>query len=170
MDEADAIKGALRKALPHGVKGASNRSRELQMWKDHKLWPPPELEQSIHRQPPYDGSASSENIEDKTDADYHRETPIDGGEQVTVPDTGRHREASLTDDEILKRAKKILMQDVYVAERPVTAKGKPSTLPTTQIAGRFPNELIEELRSLGGRMSNHLEKALRLYLKIIKMG
>lgn len=75
----------------------------------------------------------------------------------------------VTNEEILKQAKELLMQDVYVAERPVTAKGKPSTLPTTQIATRLPNDLLEELRALGGRMSNHVEMAVRLYLKVIKL-
>jgi len=60
------------------------------------------------------------------------------------------------------------MKDVFVAERPTTAKGRESTLKTSMIAARFPNDLVTELKALGVRVSHHLEKALRLYLKVLK--
>jgi len=170
MAEQLSIKKALLKALPTGTHGSTNRSRELQLWKDHDLWPPPEKDQAHRRQTPLDVAASSDPMEEtmRMTTDEQLETMWYAGKSADV----RHRETpqkpGLSDAEILLRAKELLMKDVFVAERPTTAKGRDSTLPTTMIAGRFPNDLVAELKALGGRVSHHLERALRLYLKVLK--
>jgi len=170
MDEPASIKDALRKALPQGVQGSTNRNRELQLWKYHRLWPPPEVEVDSHRQTPLDGATPADRFEETISltAEEQAQTMWHAGKSSAV----KHRETpevtALPDTEILHRAKEILMKDVFVAERPTTAKGRQSTLPTTMIAARFPDDLVVELKALGGRLSHHLEKALRLYLKVIK--
>jgi hypothetical protein len=139
MDETTAINQALRKVLARGTKGSDNRPRELEQWKKYELWPPPEIE---------------EPAEDKSSVSVLKHRDADACQELSEAD-------------ILTRAKEILMRDIDVAERPTTAKGRPSTLPTTMIAARFPTELVNQLEALGGRKSHHLEKALKLYLKLI---
>jgi len=154
MDEQEAVRQALLKVLPRGAKGSDNHLRELELWKKHKLWPPPEIEG--HDQP---GTL-----------DRRREASSD---KPRSSDAVRHRDArsheALSEADILGRAKEILMRGIDVAERPTTAKGRKSTLKTVMMAARFPSDLVAELEALGGRKSHHLEKALKLYLKIVKL-
>ena len=153
MDEQTAIREALLKVLPRGTKGSDNRDRELEQWKKHKLWPPPEIEGHDRR------------------TTSHQLTGAPSG-KVQPSDSVKHHDArcheALSEADILRRAKEILMRNIDVAERPTTAKGRPSTLPTIMIAARFPTDLVAQLEALGGRKSHHLEKALKLYLKIVK--
>ncbi len=152
MDETTAINQALRKVLPTGTKGSDNRPRELEQWKKYNLWPPPEVEG------PADVGVSPQSTA----------PPSDEAPPATTDKQRVSRAQVLSEAQIILQAKEILMRDIDVAERPTTAKGRPSTLRTTMIAGRFPNELVNELEALGGRKSHHLEKALKLYLKLIK--
>jgi len=124
-----ALKQALILGIPEREPGWKSRPRQLELWKKHDLWPPPELSHA---------------------------------------DALRFRKPPLSEAELLRRAKEILMQDVTVAERPTTAPGRLSTLKTQMLAARFPVDLVEELEALGGRKSHHMEKALRLYLKLMK--
>jgi hypothetical protein len=145
------INQALRKVLPRGAKGSDNRPRELEQWKKYNLWPPPEVE------PPADVAAAPQPTAPPSD-----ET------RTTAVRQSMSRAQELSEAQIILQAKEILMRDIDVAERPTTAKGRPSTLKTVMIAGRFPSDLVAELEALGGRKSHHLEKALRLYLKMLK--
>jgi len=169
-DEAEAIRLALLKALPRGAQGSTNRSRELGLWQDHKLWPPPELQEAdrcITSQPPSDTVVTPEGVAE-AEGDKTVESQVPTPPVTTVRQRETPEALELSDDEIIRRAKEILMKDVFVAERPTTAKGRESTLKTSMIAARFPNDLVTELKALGGRVSHHLEKALRLYLKVLK--
>jgi len=170
MDKATSLADALRKALPRGVQGSTNRNRELDLWKHHQLWPPPEAEPLYHRQTPLDGEPAADRLEETMSLTMGElaQTMWQAGKSSDVIRRETPQEPALSDAEILHRAKEILMKDVFVAERPTTAKGRESTLPTAMVAARFPDDLVAELKSLGGRMSHHLEKALRLYLKFIK--
>jgi hypothetical protein len=152
MDETAAINEALRKVLPRGTKGSDNRPRELEQWEKYNLWPPPEVE----------GPAGVDAAPQPT------APPSDKARPATAVKQRVSRAQALSEAQIILQAKEILMRNIDVAERPTTAKGRPSTLPTTMIAGRFPTELVRQLEALGGRKSHHLEKALKLYLKLIK--
>ena len=153
MDETTAIDQALRKVLPRGTKGSDNRPRELEQWKKYNLWPPPEV-----RGP------------DDVDAAPQPKAPVsDKARSAVAVRQGISRAQELSEAQSILHAKEILMRDIDVAERPTTAKGRPSTLKTVMIAGRFPAELVAELEALGGRKSHHLEKALKLYLKMVKI-
>jgi hypothetical protein len=144
MDEQTATRQALLKVLPRGTKGSDNRAKELAQWKKYKLWPPPEIRDS-------DGTESPANKTNDADIQSAANTNQEPSE-----------------NEIIRCAKEILMRNIDVAERPTTAKGRPSTLPTIMVAARFPSDLVAQLEALGGRKSHHLEKALKLYLKIVK--
>jgi len=77
----------------------------------------------------------------------------------------------LTEEEVLREAFKIL-QGLPVRKRQLTGtRGKRlSTVKTKILAGRMPTDLINELRSLKGSYSEHLERALKFYVKVIKAG
>ncbi len=62
-----------------------------------------------------------------------------------------------------------MLDHIEIAERPGdTAPGRKSALQTKMVAARFPVALVEQLEALPGRKSHHLEKALMLYLRVIK--
>jgi hypothetical protein len=78
---------------------------------------------------------------------------------------------STSEEETLKKMNELL-KDIQATPRPVgaTGKGKYTTLKTKMIAARLPVALAEELEALEGPKSGHIERAVKLYLKVLKAG
>jgi hypothetical protein len=103
-------------------------------------------------------------------------TVINGGANKKIRLTKKRPSNSLerielTEEEILKEALKIL-ESMPVRKRDITGtrSKRLSTVKTKILAGRMPTELINELRALGDSTTSHIERALRIYLKILKAG
>ena len=70
---------------------------------------------------------------------------------------------------VLQEARKILDAiEVHHREWTGGRNRKYSTLKTRVIAGRMPVDLINQINQFKGSKTFHLERALRLYLKIMK--
>ena len=74
---------------------------------------------------------------------------------------------SLTADQVLKKTGEIL-ETIEIAEREWTGRGKKGTQNLVLIGGKLPPDIVEEVRALKGPVTHHLERALRLYLKVLK--
>lgn len=61
-----------------------------------------------------------------------------------------------------------LLKDIKVVDRGITWKGKTADVPTKFIGARIPVDLVQQVEELGRPLSNHVEKALRLYLMLVK--
>lgn len=86
-------------------------------------------------------------------------SPAEKKRKIQTP----HKEAELL------REIKGMLDEIKIAERPGdTAPGRKSALQTKMVAARFPVELVQELEALPGRKSHHLERALMLYLRVMK--
>jgi hypothetical protein len=70
------------------------------------------------------------------------------------------------------RRVRAMVDRINVMERPVTAPGKskPEDFKTAAIGARLPVRLVEELRALPGRTSHHIERAVALYLRVVREG
>jgi hypothetical protein len=135
---------ALRQVLPTD----RNRTKKLRLWRKKGLWPLPES-----------GTVG-------TVAQVGSTLPNDSNsaiQRMSVTD-------GLTETELLKKVRAML-DTIEPAQRPVgaTAKGRKSPLQTTMIAIRIPTVLDEELKSMGGLKSHHIEKAIMLYLKAMRI-
>ncbi len=80
-----------------------------------------------------------------------------------------HHESELSEKEILQRVRKIL-DSIQVHHKEWTGgrMKKYSTLKTRVIAGRLPVDLINQINRLKGSKTFHLERALRLYIQVMK--
>ena len=47
-------------------------------------------------------------------------------------------------------------------------RGRPSSVPRTNVSARLPDDLVHQVDLLGGSRSNHIERALRLYLRAMR--
>lgn len=195
MPDDQAIATALRKADPskddpYYSQFHPSKPRELLVWQKHGLWPPPELKEHGKEGTPLTMSdtleMTQEEIQEALQYSRKPQTPDDkpptsdsDRQRITYGltsqiepaigslDDVKHRKAVLPEIELLLKVKEML-NNIEVAERPTTAKGRKSSLETGMIAARFPKTLIEELEALPGRKSHHLEKALTLYLRALK--
>jgi hypothetical protein len=69
---------------------------------------------------------------------------------------------------VLQEARKILdSMEVHDREWTGGRNGKYSTLKTRVIAGRLPVEVINQINRLKGSKTFHLERAMRLYVKVM---
>jgi hypothetical protein len=75
----------------------------------------------------------------------------------------------LSEKEILKKTCKILDGiEVYEKEWTGGRRKKRSTIKTRIFGGRIPTALINEIHEFSGSNTYHLERALRLYVKVMK--
>ncbi|MFC1833245.1 hypothetical protein ACFL2Q_00755 [Thermodesulfobacteriota bacterium] len=65
---------------------------------------------------------------------------------------------------------KYLTDNIHVKERLWTGAGSKGLNNLRKIEGKIPEELVEEVRSLDGPVTHHLERAVRLYLDVLKAG
>jgi len=77
----------------------------------------------------------------------------------------------LSEKEILKKVRKIL-DTIEIHEKEWTGgrRKKRSTVKTRIFGGRLPTALINEIHEFKGSNTYHLERALRLYVKVMKAG
>lgn len=112
----------------------------------------------------------------KTDTERRSPTPSDSDKEVTVKsnvDTVIHRQydkPDLTEEEILVKVKAML-KDIEPAERPNVklAKGEKREFETAMLSVRVPKTLVDELATLKGPKTTHVEKAVMLYLRALKV-
>ena len=89
-------------------------------------------------------------------------------------ETARHTDTQSPNNGVKRRDVRIvkelnnMLNSIEVAERPVTARGRHSTLKTKHVAAKIPEDLFDSLEALPGRRSHHIEKALRLYIKVLE--
>lgn len=160
-DEQIPIDKALIQVFP----GHKSRPRTFRGWEDSGLWPPSQEEIASLTAPE---ANTVQQSQPPPDVDIHRtSSQTESHTSELGQDSGG---PGLTDAEILARAKAILMEDIEPAKRPLTAPGRESTLATKPVAARFPEDLLKELKALGEPVSHHLERAVRLYLKMMKEG
>jgi hypothetical protein len=77
----------------------------------------------------------------------------------------------LSEKEILMKVLKILDGiEVYEKEWTGGRRKKRSTIKTRIFGGRIPTALINEIHEFQGSNTYHLEKALRLYVKVMRAG
>ena len=101
-------------------------------------------------------------------------TVIPGGESNKLKSLKGHSErgrpeSEISEKEILRRTKKILDSiEVHHREWSDGRTRKYSTIKTKVIAGRLPVGLLNEIHRFKGSDTYHLEKALRLYVQIMK--
>lgn len=93
------------------------------------------------------------------------EVPISTGTVSSANDV-KHR--STPEDDIAAAWR--LLKDIKVVDRGITWKGKTADVPTKFIGARIPVDLVQQVEELGRPLSNHVEKALRLYLMLVKAG
>ncbi len=145
MTEKDLSENeALRRVFP----GDRNRTKKLKRWKDNGLWPIPEPELREIR-------AQSESSLSRT---------VNNQRQCSEPVD------ELSENELLKRVRIMLDKIEPVQRLGLTAPGRKSSVPPVMIALRVPKALDEELKSLGGLKSRHIEKAIMLYIRAVKAG
>lgn len=93
------------------------------------------------------------------------------GEQRTLKKGGQaviHERTGISQEDALVGARTIL-EKIQTREKEYTGGcyKKMSTVKTKIVGARLPVDLINELNRLGGSKTYHLERAVRLYLKIL---
>jgi hypothetical protein len=149
-----------RKAELQAVKrvypGDRNSSTTLRIWREYNLWPPSEGMLS--------GGATGEG-----------ESRFQGKNGLRVI-TGTGRQVrrltelgELSEKEILQMVRKML-DSIEVHHKEWTGgrtRRKYSLIKTKIIAGRLPVDLLNEIHKFKGSNTFHLERALRLYVKVM---
>ncbi len=99
---------------------------------------------------------------------------ISGGGNKNLKSLKEHSErgrpeSELSEKEILQGDRKIL-DSIEVHKKPWTGgrRKKYAIIKTRVIAGRIPVDLLNEINRFPGSKTDHLEKALRLYVQIMK--
>ena len=132
-------------------------STTLNVWKKYGLWPPSEQILS--------GGALGEDLsrnEGRNGLKFIR-----GG--ASRIDRRLVHSSEITEREILQGVKKILDSiEVHHKEWTGGRNRKYSTFKTRVIAGRLPIEVINQINRLKGSKTFHLERALRLYVMVMK--
>jgi hypothetical protein len=62
----------------------------------------------------------------------------------------------------------MLLQEVQLAPRSYTARGRQQVRETARISCSLPADVVKRLDTLGNARSHHVEKALKLYLLLIE--
>lgn len=162
-DESKAELKAIKTAYP----GDKNSSTTLKMWKQYGLWPPsPEL---IEVKEPETGSGKESRNQMEP-----RLTVISGNGIKKRKILREHVDSAaskkgLSEEEILRKVRAILETiEVHHKEWTGGRRKKYSTIKTRVFAGRLPTDLINELHKFEGSNTYHLERALRLYVKVME--
>lgn len=74
----------------------------------------------------------------------------------------------ISESDLLRLFKTWLNHRVSVQERLWTGSGAKGLNKLKKIEGKIPEELVDEIRSLNGPVTHHLERAVRLYLMVLK--
>ena len=154
IESGTEVRKAELKAVKRVYPGDKNSSTTLRGWKEYSLWPPPK-----------------ELLDRRTIGDDESRFQGKNGLKV-IPGLGRGRRQidELSEQDILQRVGKILESiEVHKRERGTGGRRKIySTLKTRVIAGRMPVDLLNEVHRYRGSNSYHLERALRLYVKVMQ--
>ena len=150
---------AVKKVYP----GDKNSSTTLGVWKKYGLWPV--TEKMV--------SSGIFGEDDSGNQGRNGLSVISGGgtkriRKLKDPSIG-YLESDLSEKEILRGVREIL-DTVQVHHKEWTGGRlkKYSTIKTKLIAGRMPVDLINDINRLKGSKTFHLERALRLYVKVMK--
>jgi hypothetical protein len=141
-----------------------NSSNTLNIWKKYGLWPVTE------------GILSSGILGEENSRNQNRNglSVISGGAikkpwKLKDPSENGSFECDLSEKEILQGVRKILESiEVHHREWSGGRNRKYSRFKTRVIAGRMPVELINQINQFKGSKTFHLERALRLYVKVVK--
>jgi hypothetical protein len=76
--------------------------------------------------------------------------------------------AGLTDDDLLILMNAYLNREIHVKDRLWTGAGAKGLNKLKKVEGKIPEELVDEIRRLKGPVTHHLERAVRLYLAVLK--
>ena len=91
------------------------------------------------------------------------------GEELTAEDVlaemGKPKEPQINPRD-LKVAKRVL--DTITVERGTPAAGRPTQIPLKKVGYSISAAIADELDNLPGFTSHHVERAIRLYLKLVK--
>jgi len=157
------------KAVKMVYSGAKNSSTTLRIWKKYGLWPPPEEMLSERK-------AGVKREEQSRNQGKNGLKVISGGANKRLKslkehaENGRH-DPELSEKKILQSIRKILEKiEVHHKEWTGGRMKKYSTLKTRVFAGRLPVDLINEIHKLKGSNTFYLERALRLYVKVMGAG
>src|SRR5271157_429042 len=154
------------KAVKMVYPGDKNSSTTLRIWEKYGLWPPPKEILS-------DRTTAVMSGEQSRNQGKNGLTVISGGgrKRLKSPkehsENGRH-EPELSEREVLQSVLKIL-DKIEVRKREWTGwrRKRYSPVKTKVIAGRLPVALLNELHVFKGTDTYHLERSLRLYVKVM---
>jgi hypothetical protein len=168
LERGEETHKAELKAVKAAYTGDRNSSTILKMWKQYGLWPPSaELIEATE-------SETDKRKESRDQMEPHL-TVIPGNgtkKRRTLRDhaDGPVSKRGLSEEEILRKVKAILDAiEVHHKEWTGGRRKKYSTLKTRVFAGRLPTDLINEIHKFEGSNTYHLERALRLYVKVLGM-
>jgi hypothetical protein len=156
------------KAVKAAYPGDRNSSTILKMWKQYGLWPPPaELIEARE-------SETDKGKESRNQMEPHLTLiPGNGNKKRKIlreRSDGTVSKRGLSEEEILRQVKAILEAiEVHHKEWTGGRRKKYSTTKTRVVAGRLPTDLINEIHKFDGSNTYHLERALRLYVKVMGM-
>jgi hypothetical protein len=159
IDPRKAELQAIKRVYPSD----KNSSTTLNIWKKYGLWPVTEemLRSGIF------GEDQSNN------QGRNGLSVISGGAakkpgKLKDPSEKGFLDSDLSEEEILRGARKILDAiEVHHREWSGGRNRKYSTIKTKLIAGRMPVDLLNDIHKFKGSNTYHLERALRLYVKVI---
>jgi hypothetical protein len=166
MEKGTEARKAELQAVKRVYPGDKNSSTTLRIWEKYGLWPPPEEMLS---------GISTGVGEESRNPGKNGLTVISGGGKKRPKrlkehaENGRH-ELELSEKEILQGVRNILEKiEVHHKEWTGGRMKKYSTLKTKVFAGRLPVDLINEIHKFRGSNTYHLERALRLYVKVMRV-
>ena len=151
------------KAVKRVYPGDKNSSTTLNVWKKYELWP-----------------VSEEMIsggifgEEESRIQKNGLSVTTGGgtkkiKRLKDPSEKGFLESELSEKEILQAVRKILDKiEVHHREWSGGRTRKYSTIKTKVFAGRLPVDLLNEIHKFKGSNTYHLERALRLYVMVMK--
>ncbi len=159
----DPIKAEL-KTVKKVYPGDKNSSTTLGVWKKYRLWPVTEKRLS--------GGIFGEEVSNNQGRNGLSVISGGGSKRIKrLKDLSENGfiESDLSEKEILQGMRKIL-ESIPVHHREWTGgrNRKYSTLKTRVIAGRISVDLINQINKFKGSKTFHLERALRLYVKVMK--
>jgi hypothetical protein len=141
-----------------------NSSTTLRTWKQYGLWPPSEEKAEETRT----GIGKEESRIQKEP--HLTVIPGNGGKRRKLKEhtVDRDQRPELSEKVILKLMRKILETiEVHHKEWTGGRLKKYSTTKTRVFAGRLPVDLINEIHKFKGSNTYHLERALRLYVRVM---
>lgn len=102
----------------------------------------------------------------------HLQSDGSASSSQTDPDSLSHAASvavrlSVTELAAMKHVRDFLERELHIQERLWTGYGSRGKNNLKKIEGKIPAELVEEIRSLRGPVTHHLERAIRLYLLIL---